>query len=86
MLEGRSLAGRVLEDIIDALYPLVSFRKHRETGKIHLFPSKLEDGECEAYKESFCSRRKKNPVKKKDTEGLSSQRLEFRGRKFIYEF
>jgi len=86
MVVKRSISKRVFGKIIDNLYPLVSFRKHCKTGEIHLFPSKLEGEECIVYKESFCSRRKKSPVKKGDTESLSKQRLKFRGKRFSDSF
>ncbi len=68
----------LLEQVLsgdDENYPLVTFRKHQYTGKIHLFPSKKTSNGCSIREESYCSRETKNPVKTKDTESLPSMNL-----------
>ena len=59
----------------DKNYPLVTFRRHKHTGKIHLFSSEKREDGCYGYKESYCSRETENPVKLKDTESLRSMKL-----------
>jgi hypothetical protein len=61
-------------------YPLVTFRRHKHTGKIHLFSSRRDGSVCSNYEESYCSRISENPVKIEDTESLSNMNLRIRGR------
>jgi hypothetical protein len=61
-------------------YPLVTFRRHKHTGKIHLFSSKRDGSGCSNYKESYCSRIMRSPVRRKDTEDLLGINLKIRGR------
>ena len=78
----------LLEQVLsgdDENYPLVTFRKHQHTGKIHLFPSKKTSNGCSIREESYCSRETKNPVKTKDTESLPSMNLSSLSRKSINE-
>ncbi|WP_022846792.1 hypothetical protein [Desulfurobacterium sp. TC5-1] len=56
-------------------YSYVTFRQHKNTERIHLFPSRTDNGKCTFYRESYCSRRITNAVKLKDTEKLPSVRL-----------